>query len=350
MLDGEGAAMYDAALALSEAMISFGISIDGGKDSLSMAAQVLAEVVKAPRNLVINVYVTCLDISKIVTLDLKLGDDGILLHIDLSKENRRLGGYSLAQVLQFKNLLNVRMAFLAKGRWHSSVTIQESLSLMFRGIEGSTFGVWSVRGEGRAYFPDNGIFNHVLDSKLGPIRYCDDDNSTKHYPFNLNGSPMGVGAICSSDGRHLAMMIYLEQCFLMWQYPWYPKNWNLDKRGNIVHDTIIRHRSSSFPLGMLISYIVQSWGVQECGEPKMAPKPIGIKGYWIRHLQLDAEGKYLLTPIERGVLRGGVPFPVVVAPVEGEEAQENLKPHVDVPAVQMLIKRCWYAGRSESTR
>ncbi|GAA0159606.1 hypothetical protein LIER_38899 [Lithospermum erythrorhizon] len=28
--------------------------------------------------------------------------------------------------------------------------------------------------------------------------------------------------------------------------------------GKIVHDTIIRHRSSSFPLGMLISYIVKS--------------------------------------------------------------------------------------------
>nr|WMB96931.1 hypothetical protein [Solanum melongena]WMB97121.1 hypothetical protein [Solanum aethiopicum] len=37
-LDGEGAAIYDAALALSEAMIELGIAIDGGKDSLSMAA------------------------------------------------------------------------------------------------------------------------------------------------------------------------------------------------------------------------------------------------------------------------------------------------------------------------
>ncbi|RHN69218.1 putative phosphoribosylformylglycinamidine synthase [Medicago truncatula] len=34
-LDGEGAAMYDAAVSLSEAMIELGIAIDGGKDSSS---------------------------------------------------------------------------------------------------------------------------------------------------------------------------------------------------------------------------------------------------------------------------------------------------------------------------
>ncbi|CBI31639.3 unnamed protein product, partial [Vitis vinifera] len=97
-LEGEGAAMYDAAMALSEAMIELGIAIDGGKDSLSMAAHASGEVVKAPGNLVISVYVTCPDITKTVTPDLKLEDEGILLHIDLSKGKRRLGGSALAQV------------------------------------------------------------------------------------------------------------------------------------------------------------------------------------------------------------------------------------------------------------
>ncbi|KAG6402108.1 hypothetical protein SASPL_138980 [Salvia splendens] len=97
-LDGEGAAMYDAAIALEEAMIELGIAIDGGKDSLSMAARSSEEVVKAPGNLVISTYVTCPDITKTVTPDLKLGDDGLLLHIDLAKGKRRLGGSALAQV------------------------------------------------------------------------------------------------------------------------------------------------------------------------------------------------------------------------------------------------------------
>ncbi|CAN6464537.1 unnamed protein product [Victoria cruziana] len=99
-LDGEGAYMYDAAVALAETMIQLGIAIDGGKDSLSMAAHASNEVVKAPGNLVISVYVTCPDITKTVTPDLKLGDNGVLLHIDLAKAKRRLGGSALGQAFK----------------------------------------------------------------------------------------------------------------------------------------------------------------------------------------------------------------------------------------------------------
>lgn len=539
-LDGEGAAMYDAAIALSEAMIELGIAIDGGKDSLSMAAHVSGEVVKAPGNLVISAYVTCPDITKTVTPDLKLGNDGILIHIDLANGKRRLGGSALAQVFDqvgdecpdlddvsylkrafegVQDLLEdelisaghdisdgglivclLEMAFAgncgvcldlashtnslfetffaeelglvlevskhnldkvvgklsgfgisaeiighvttepvvevmvdgvshldektfilrdmweetsfqleklqrlascvdlekdglknrqepswslsftptvtdekyltatskpkvavireegsngdremsaafyaagfepwdvtmsdlltgamsldkfrgivfvggfsyadvldsAKG-WSASirfnqpllnqfqdfynrpdtfslgvcngcqlmallgwvpgpqvggvhgtggdpsqprfvhnesgrfecrftnVKIQDSPAIMLRGMEGSTLGVWAAHGEGRAYFPDNDVQESVLDSKLAPVRYCDDQgNPTEVYPFNLNGSPLGVAAICSPDGRHLAMMPHPERCFLMWQFPWYPRHWDVKKKG-----------------------------------------------------------------------------------------------------------------------
>ncbi|KAJ0578913.1 putative phosphoribosylformylglycinamidine synthase [Helianthus annuus] len=539
-LDGEGAAMYDAAIALSEAMIELGIAIDGGKDSLSMAARVSGEVVKAPGNLVISAYVTCDDITKTVTPDLKLKDDGILLHVDLAKGKRRLGGSALAQVfdqigdecpdvddvpylktvfeavqdlltaelisaghdisdgglivavlemafagncgvqinlnsngksifetlfseelglvlevnkvnvnevtailenrgvswevvgqvtaepmisleidgvkhldektvdlrdiweetgfhietkhklaacvtaekeglknrhepawkLTFtpkftdENYMNIgskpkvaiireegsngdremSAAFFASGfepwdvtvsdllngsvslsgfrgvvfvggfsyadvldsakGWAASirfnpsllnqfqefynrpdtfslgvcngcqlmallgwipgpnvggtlgsggdpaqprfvhnesggfecrftnVTIKESPAIMFKGMEGSTLGVWAAHGEGKAYFPNQMIFDKVLSSDLAPVRYCDDDGKpTETYPFNFNGSPLGVAAICSPDGRHLAMMPHPERCFLMWQFPWYPKDWDVEKKG-----------------------------------------------------------------------------------------------------------------------
>ncbi|GAB2235640.1 hypothetical protein Droror1_Dr00026071 [Drosera rotundifolia] len=539
-LDGEGADMYDAANALAEAMIELGIAIDGGKDSLSMAAHAGGEVVKAPGNLVISAYVTCPDITKTVTPDLKLGNDGVLLHIDLGKGKRRLGGSALAQVFgqvgdecpdlddvpylkivfnavqgiiddelisaghdisdgglvvcvlemafagncgvtldlsaagssilhnlfseelglvlevnkKDLNVINERLkdagvssqaigqvsekrtielkvdgvthltedtaylrdlweetsfdlekfqrlpscvelekeglknrrepqwslsftptftdrsvllettkpkvavireegsngdremsaAFYAAGfepwdvtmsdllsgsiflkdfrgiafvggfsyadvldsakgwsasiRFHqslldqfqqfytrpdtfsvgvcngcqlmallgwipgpkvggvhgaggdpsqprfihnksgrfecrfTSVTIQSSPAIMLRGMEGSTLGVWAAHGEGRAYFPDAGVFDGVLANDLAPLRYCDDSgNPTEVYPFNVNGSPLGVAAICSPDGRHLAVMPHPERCFLMWQYPWYPKHWNVDKKG-----------------------------------------------------------------------------------------------------------------------
>ncbi|KAK6929384.1 hypothetical protein RJ641_005589 [Dillenia turbinata] len=107
----------------------------------------------------------------------------------------------------------------------TSVTIKDSLAIMFKRMEGSTLGVWAAHGEGRAYFPDNSVKDSVLNSNLAPLRYCDDDGKpTKVYPFNLNGSPQGVAAHCSPDGRHLAMMPHPECCFLLWQFPWYPKH------------------------------------------------------------------------------------------------------------------------------
>ena len=49
-------------------------------------------------------------------------------------------------------------------------------------------------------------------------RYVDDDNNaTVEYPYNPNGSPEGIAALCSPDGRHLAMMPHPERCFLKWQ-------------------------------------------------------------------------------------------------------------------------------------
>ncbi|KAL5719136.1 phosphoribosylformylglycinamidine synthase [Ranunculus cassubicifolius] len=539
-LHGEGAAMYDAAEALEKAMVELGIAIDGGKDSLSMAAHASGEVVKAPGNLVISVYVTCPDITLTVTPDLKLQDDGVLLHLDFAKGKRRLGGSALAQVFdqignecpdlddvpyfkrafecvqdlladglisaghdisdgglivcilemafagncgvqldlnsQGKNLLHALFAeelglvlevskknldtvrgklhkegistdvigkvtkspvielcvdgavrlkedtsylrdmwedtsFKLEGlqrlascveleknglksrhepswnlsftpswtdkKWLSvaskpkvavireegsngdremsgalyasgfepwdvtmsdllqgaislndfrgivfvggfsyadvldsakgwgasirfnqpllsqfqvfynrpdtfslgvcngcqlmallgwvpgaqiggvhgiggdpsqprfihnesgrfecrftSVTIGESPAIMFKGMEGSTLGVWSAHGEGRAYFPDDGVLDGILESNLAPLRYCDDDGKTTEvYPFNPNGSPLGVAALCSPDGRHLAMMPHPERCFLMWQFPWYPKHWDVEKKG-----------------------------------------------------------------------------------------------------------------------
>lgn len=51
-LPGEGANLYDACVAMCSMMKSVGIAIDGGKDSLSMAARLdNHEIVKSPGNL-----------------------------------------------------------------------------------------------------------------------------------------------------------------------------------------------------------------------------------------------------------------------------------------------------------
>ena len=75
------------------------VACDGGKDSLSMAASAGGETVMAPGNLVISAYVTCPDITKTVTPDLKLPGSGKLIHVDLAQaQKRRLGGSCLGQV------------------------------------------------------------------------------------------------------------------------------------------------------------------------------------------------------------------------------------------------------------
>jgi len=102
-LPGEGAALYDAAAAMRDVMLELGIAVDGGKDSISMAAIAPGptgadETVKAPGELVISAYVTCPDITKTVTPDLKLPGSGRLLYVDLASGMHRLGGSALAQV------------------------------------------------------------------------------------------------------------------------------------------------------------------------------------------------------------------------------------------------------------
>ena len=102
-LPGEGVKLYDAAVALSDIMTSLGIAIDGGKDSLSMAAQVRdddgnTETVKSPGTLVISAYATCPDITKVITPDIKKPGQSRLLFIDLGEGKTRLGGSALAHV------------------------------------------------------------------------------------------------------------------------------------------------------------------------------------------------------------------------------------------------------------
>ncbi|PNW79730.1 hypothetical protein CHLRE_08g364800v5 [Chlamydomonas reinhardtii] len=96
-MKSEGAAMWDAAVSLRDAMLDLGVACDGGKDSLSMAAAAGGETVMAPGNLVVSAYVGCPDITQVVTPDLKLGDGGVLVHVDLGAGRRRLGGSALAQ-------------------------------------------------------------------------------------------------------------------------------------------------------------------------------------------------------------------------------------------------------------
>jgi phosphoribosylformylglycinamidine synthase len=112
-----------------------------------------------------------------------------------------------------------------ESRW-TQVEVLPSPSVLLAGMEGSKIGVWVAHGEGRLICPDQSIAQKVSEQKLSPLAYLDPHgNRTEAYPYNPNGSPLGITALCSPDGRHLAMMPHPERCFRLWQWPWMPDSW-----------------------------------------------------------------------------------------------------------------------------
>ncbi len=119
-----------------------------------------------------------------------------------------------------------RLVHNVSGRFESrwvGVKIFPSPSIFFTGMEGSLLGINVAHGEGRFVFPDPQIAEEVGKMHLRPLAYVDPDGKpTETYPYNPNGSPLGLAAICSLDGRHLAMMPHPERSFLKWHWPWMP--------------------------------------------------------------------------------------------------------------------------------
>jgi phosphoribosylformylglycinamidine synthase len=123
--------------------------------------------------------------------------------------------------------LQPRFIHNLSGRFESrfvTVRIEKSPAIMLNGMEGSVLGVWVSHGEGRAHFPDKAIFQDVLTKGLAPVRFVDDRGAaTEIYPFNPNGSPQGIAALCSPDGRHIAIMPHPERTAQKWNWAWMPE-------------------------------------------------------------------------------------------------------------------------------
>eukprot|EP00658_Telonema_sp_P-2_P066207 TRINITY_DN55276_c0_g1_i1.p1 TRINITY_DN55276_c0_g1~~TRINITY_DN55276_c0_g1_i1.p1 ORF type:complete len:177 (-),score=25.19 TRINITY_DN55276_c0_g1_i1:433-963(-) len=102
-------------------------------------------------------------------------------------------------------------------------------AIMLKGMEGSCLGVWVAHGEGRAEFESCRDSNQESEAEsclangLVPLQYANDEGESSHaYPFCPNGSPLGIAGLCSTDGRHLAMMPHPERAVLPWQWSWMP--------------------------------------------------------------------------------------------------------------------------------
>ena len=109
---------------------------------------------------------------------------------------------------------SVKMAHNESHKFEScfvSVDVLENQSVMFKTLTGKSLGVWVAHGEGKFVMP------YPEDKYTIPVKfsYC-------NYPGNPNGSDYDTAAICSSDGRHLAMMPHIERAIYPWQWPNYP--------------------------------------------------------------------------------------------------------------------------------
>ena len=61
------------------------------------------------------------------------------------------------------------------------------------------------------------------------LRYVDNrGQATEQYPFNPNGSPGGLTAVTTPDGRFTAMMPHAERVFRTAVHSWAPPSWGDD--------------------------------------------------------------------------------------------------------------------------
>ncbi len=96
---GEDARLYRAVEAASNFAIGLGINIPTGKDSLSMTQKYDDGLVLSPGTLIISAAAEVSDVRKITGPVIVNDPDTSLLYIDMSRDNLKTGGSSLAQVL-----------------------------------------------------------------------------------------------------------------------------------------------------------------------------------------------------------------------------------------------------------
>jgi phosphoribosylformylglycinamidine synthase len=109
------------------------------------------------------------------------------------------------------------------------VEIQDSPSMLFAGMAGSRLPIVVAHGEGRAEFDTKVEAQQAQEQHLVTLSYVDHDgNPSTRYPFNPNGSQLGITGLTNTDGRFNIMMPHPERVFRAVQCSWYPNDWRDD--------------------------------------------------------------------------------------------------------------------------
>ena len=105
-----------------------------------------------------------------------------------------------------------KMHHNSSGKFESAfvnVDVKPNSSIMLQSLSNSRLGIWLAHGEGRFVLDGNPEDYNI------PMHY-----SYEAFPGNPNGSTWSAAAVCSKDGRHLAMMPHLERSIFPWNWPY----------------------------------------------------------------------------------------------------------------------------------
>ncbi len=107
--------------------------------------------------------------------------------------------------------------------------VTPSASPLFAGMQDSVLPIVVAHGEGRADFASGTGAATLLAQGGVTLQYVDNRGGlAQRYPFNPNGSPLGIAGICNADGRITALMPHPERVFRKVQNSWAPREWGED--------------------------------------------------------------------------------------------------------------------------
>ncbi|NQZ24845.1 MAG: phosphoribosylformylglycinamidine synthase [Colwellia sp.] len=111
----------------------------------------------------------------------------------------------------------------------SLVEIQESPSVLFKGMAGSRMPIAVSHGEGYAEFSSDTAIDAANNSGTVSMRFVNNyGDVTETYPANPNGSVDGITALTTTDGRVTIMMPHPERVFRTVANSWHPDSWGED--------------------------------------------------------------------------------------------------------------------------
>ena len=111
----------------------------------------------------------------------------------------------------------------------SLVEIAPSPSIFFAGMAGARLPIAVAHGEGRAELDDDAHLGALERAGLVCARFVEPDGAVaERYPANPNGSPHGITAVTTDDGRATILMPHPERVFRTVQLSWHPPAWGED--------------------------------------------------------------------------------------------------------------------------